>query len=95
MTLAYAAPEVFRDEVTRWTDQYSLAVTYYRLRVGRLPFKDNLGPMEMMQAHTTGALDFSAVPEPERTVLNKACALEPPKRFDCCGEFVAALEDCQ
>jgi serine/threonine protein kinase len=95
MTLAYAAPEVFRDEVTRWTDQYSLAVTYYRLRVGRLPFKDNLGPIEMMQAHTTGALDFSAVPEPEQTVLKKACALESPKRFDCCGEFVAALEDCQ
>ena len=31
LTPAYAAPEMFTNLVTRWSDQYSLAVTYYRL----------------------------------------------------------------
>ena len=34
----YVAPEVLEGHVARWTDQYSLAVTYYHLRTGRLPF---------------------------------------------------------
>jgi serine/threonine protein kinase len=91
MTLAYAAPEMFRNQVTRWTDQYSLAVTYYRLRVGRLPFEDGLGPIQMMQAHATGALDFAGVPEPEQAVLRRACALEPEARYGSSVEFIRAL----
>src|SRR5215207_7195824 len=37
LTMAYAAPELFAHRVTRRTDQYSLALTYYRLRTGKLP----------------------------------------------------------
>ncbi|HEY1380234.1 MAG TPA: protein kinase [Gemmataceae bacterium] len=92
MTLAYAAPELFANTVTRWTDQYSLALTYYRLRTGKLPFADGLGPMQIMQAHANGTLDFAAVPTAERAVLKRACAVEPDRRFPSCGEFVAALQ---
>jgi serine/threonine protein kinase len=91
MTLAYAAPELFANKATRWTDQYALAVTYYRLRTGKLPFADGLGPVQMMQAHATGTLDFAAVSRAERAVLKRACAVEPDRRFPSCGEFVAAL----
>src|SRR5262249_29603533 len=38
MSPAYAALEFFKGQVTRWSDQYSLAVTYCQLRGGRLPF---------------------------------------------------------
>jgi serine/threonine protein kinase len=92
MTLAYAAPEMFRNTVTRYTDQYSLAVTYYRLRVGKLPFEEGLGPIQMMQAHASGTLDFSGVPDEEQAVLRRACAVKPEERFNRCLEFVEALE---
>src|SRR5262249_6783134 len=36
LTLAYAAPEMFENKVTQWTDQYCLALTYYHLRTGTL-----------------------------------------------------------
>ncbi len=36
--MAYAAPEVFRGQRSRWTDQYALAVSYCEVRGGRLPF---------------------------------------------------------
>jgi serine/threonine protein kinase len=91
MTLAYAAPELFRNKVTRWTDQYSLALTYYRLRIGRLPFEDGMGPIQMMQAHASGTLDFSGIGDGEQTVLRRACSVESEARFGSCVEFVEAL----
>jgi serine/threonine protein kinase len=91
MTLAYAAPEMFRNKVTRWTDQYSLALTYYRLRVGRLPFEDGLGPIQLMQAHAAGALDFAGVGDGEQVVLKRATALDPEARYGSCTEFAEAL----
>jgi serine/threonine protein kinase len=91
MTLAYAAPELFANKATRWTDQYSLALTYYRLRTGKLPYADGSGPIQIMRAHATGTLDFAAVPTAEQAVLKRACAIEPDQRFPSCGEFVAAL----
>src|SRR5947209_7131850 len=39
MTLAYAAPEFFRGSTTAQSDQYSLGITYYELRTGKLPFE--------------------------------------------------------
>src|SRR5205085_7438564 len=36
MTPSYAAPEVFGSKVTSWSDQYSLALTYYTLRTGKM-----------------------------------------------------------
>src|SRR5262249_55514212 len=48
-TLAYTAPECFRGELTQQSDQYSLAVTYYHLRRGRLLFEGNQA--EIMYAH--------------------------------------------
>lgn len=92
ITLAYAAPERFTNRVTRSTDQYALAVTYYRLRTGKLPFADGSGPIEIMRAHAAGKLDFAAVSKAERAVLKRACAVEPDGRFASCGDFVAALQ---
>jgi serine/threonine protein kinase len=91
MTLAYAAPEMFKNTVSRATDQYSLAVTYYRLRVGRLPFEDGLGPIQMMQAHADGRLEFNGIAEAEQAVLRRACTVDPQGRFGSCMEFADAL----
>ncbi len=91
LTAAYAAPELFRNTVTKWTDQYSLALTYYKLRTGRWPFPADSGPFQIMQAHAEGRLDFSDVPEEERRVLAKATAVEPAARYGSCQEMVDEL----
>ncbi|HEY1378487.1 MAG TPA: serine/threonine-protein kinase, partial [Gemmataceae bacterium] len=41
-TLDFAAPEVYRGQLSDRTDQYALAVTYCLLRGGRLPFHNTL-----------------------------------------------------
>ncbi|MFO0852130.1 MAG: protein kinase [Gemmataceae bacterium] len=86
-TAAYAAPELINNEPGEWTDQYCLAITYYELRTGTLPFPEH----RALQAHLLGVLDFDGVSEPEREVLKRATAMQPDKRFPTCTEFVEAL----
>ena len=38
MTPTYAAPEMFDDEPSAHSDQYSLAIVYQEMLVGTLPF---------------------------------------------------------
>lgn len=92
LTLAYAAPELFDNRVTRWTDQYALALTYYRLRTGNFPFPNDFGPRQMMLAHTEGRLEFAGIRPEEERVLRKATSLDPQGRYPNCMTFVESLE---
>jgi serine/threonine protein kinase len=92
LTAAYAAPEMFKGNVTRWTDQYCLAISYYRLRTGRLPFDPNQPLYTMMLVHTEGRLDFGLLGQAEQSVLHRATELDPEKRYTTCAEMVRALE---
>src|SRR5262249_51649817 len=80
------APEVLEDRVTEWTEQYSLAVNYYQLRTGRLPFGS-------AYARVFGAPDLSALPEQEREVVARALAKQPEERWPSCREFVRRLKE--
>jgi serine/threonine protein kinase len=90
---AYTAPELTANRPGPGTDQYSLAVTYYELRTGRLPFPDGLSPVGVVMAHAAGRLDFTApgVTDGERQVLRWATARRPADRYPTCGEFVRQL----
>lgn len=90
-TIAYAAPECFRDGKPSFaTDQYSLAVTYYELKTGSLPY--DAGSMaQVSQAILQGQLDFSRVSLAEQQVLRRATALDPRKRFQTTTDMVEAL----
>ena len=90
---AYAAPEFFENRTTRWSDQYSLAVTYCQLRTGRLPHAGSLA--EMVLGHITGEPDLDALPEPEREVLRRALSRKPDRRWPNCRAFVEALRACE
>src|SRR5204863_10199087 len=92
LTLQYAAPEMFNSKVTRWSDQYSLAVTYYRLRTGQLPFPPGSKANDIIKAHVRGMLDLSRVAEAERGVMARATALKPEERYPNCLEMVEDLE---
>jgi serine/threonine protein kinase len=87
---AYMAPELIERRPSPWSDQYALAITYYELRTGHLPFR-NLEYMEVMDAHRKGQLDFSRVPAAEQKVLSRATAVKPQDRYPTSAEMVADL----
>ena len=88
-TREYAAPEVFTGTLTDWSDQYSLAITYYALRAGCFPFPPP--PKEMPRSYTRPAPDLCGVTEAERPALTRALAPSPANRFPTCREFMSAL----
>lgn len=93
-TLAYIAPEAARGEKpTPTTDQYSLAISYYELRTGKIPLDENSTVGSIIAAHISGDLDFSLVDAAEQKVLRKATSLKPDRRYSSNGEFVKALID--
>ena len=90
-TPAYAPPEVLHNEgYSRQVDQYSLAVTYYELRTGLLPF-DITTHASMLVAKSTGKLNLDALTPPERKVLSKALRRVPNERYGSCTEFINAI----
>ena len=86
-TVAYAPAELLNGEPSPQTDQYSLAITYFELRTGKLPFDEK----RAMLAHITGNLDLSELPEDERAVIKKATSMQPAKRYGSCKEMVEDL----
>lgn len=92
MSPAYSAPEFSQGKTTRWSDQYSLAVSYCQLRGNRLPFAGNLA--QMLAGHLSLPPDLSMIPhEQERQAVARALAKVPEKRWPTCRHFVEALLD--
>jgi formylglycine-generating enzyme required for sulfatase activity/serine/threonine protein kinase len=94
-TPAYMAPECIRENrLSHATDQYSLAITYFELRTGALPFGDGWSFTQVMDAHLQSKLDFSKLGNSERAVIRKATSIEPTDRFGSTSELVTALCEC-
>ena len=90
-TIAYAAPECLQTgEPSPASDQYSLAITYYELRTGQLPYHDTAYGA-VLAAATSGKLDLSAASEAEQAVLRRATSLDPALRFPSASEMVRGL----
>jgi serine/threonine protein kinase len=91
MTPYYGAPEVHSKKLTLWTDQYSLAVTYYHLRTGRLPLDTSLSYPEQIIRLGRAELDLDALADAERNVIARSTQLESSERFPTCSEMVEEL----
>ncbi len=89
MTPAYAAPEFFNGQASRWSDQYSLAVTYCQLRGGQLPFEGDLACL--LAGHLLNAPNLEMLPAAERPAVERALAKKPEERWPDCAAFVEAL----
>src|SRR5262249_52112445 len=86
------APEMFTSVVTSWSDQYCLALTYFKLRTGASPFPPASKPNDIIKCHVHGKLDLSRLPEGERTALARATAVKPESRFPNWVGLVQELE---
>ena len=91
-TIAYVAPELLEGKPSGATDQYCLAISYYELRTGSLPY-DQETSSAVMKAVIDGALNFSKLPEAEQAVVRRATAKDPKDRFPSAVEMVAALRE--
>jgi serine/threonine protein kinase/tetratricopeptide (TPR) repeat protein len=90
-TVAYAAPECLIDgKPSPSTDQYSLAITYFELRMGTLPYGSETFA-GVTEAVIKGKLDLSKLPDTEQAVVRRATSREPQKRYSSAVVMVQAL----
>jgi serine/threonine protein kinase len=90
-TPRYMAPEVWNRHVGPFSDQYSLAMAFGELRLGR-PLLKATNMMELMQELQVGVQDLEPLPEQEQQVLRRALDKDPKNRYPHCLEFIAELE---
>jgi serine/threonine protein kinase len=89
-TPRYMAPEVWRCRLSPHSDQYSLAVSYAELRLGR-PVVSANDMVGLMLAHLEGKPDLEPLRAAEQYVLRQALAKDPGQRFPSCRQFAQAL----
>ncbi|MEY4566924.1 MAG: Serine/threonine-protein kinase PknF [Planctomycetota bacterium] len=91
LTPCYAAPEIFDGRAGRHSDQYSLAIVYYELLTGKLPFNGStMAKLASQHLYSEPCLD--AVSEQQRIVLARALAKEASYRYPTCSEFIEHLQ---
>jgi serine/threonine protein kinase/formylglycine-generating enzyme required for sulfatase activity len=91
-TPSFMAPEVWEDKVSKHSDQWSLAVAYAELRLGRQLFKSS-NLIRLSREIRRGPPDLSPLPAAEQKVLRKALHVNPSRRHGSCRKFVEALEE--
>jgi serine/threonine protein kinase len=90
VTPVYAAPETFDGWLSRYSDQYSLAIVYQEILTGQRPFTGSTMRQLVLQ-HLQASPDLTSLPIADRTVVGRALNKNPDERFPTCVEFVKAL----
>lgn len=88
-TREYAAPEIFAGHYTDFSDQFSLAVTYYALRTGTLPFPAPPNPLP--KNYIRPAPDLGYVSDAEVPPLLRALSPTPQDRYPTCRDFMTDI----
>ena len=88
----YMAPEVWRQQVSKHSDQYSLAATYVEMRLGRRLFPGK-SPFDVAEHHMRSVPNLEPLPVAEQAVLRQALAKDPEQRFPSCVAFAKALQE--
>lgn len=91
VTPVYAAPETFEGWVSRFSDQYSLAIVFQELLTGFRPF-NGANTRQLLMQHINGTPDLSSLPINDRAVIGRALAKKPDDRWPSCTELVRALK---
>jgi serine/threonine protein kinase len=90
----YAAPELLElgGKVTDRSDQYSLAMTYVKLRTGKLPFDESQSSFRVIEEQLKGRLNLEKLLPAEREIILKATSRKPEDRYPSCVAFIEALD---
>ena len=89
---AYAACEFFDGRVSRYSDQYSLAIVYAEMLTGVRPFPGTT-TVQLALQHTTGRPMLDPLPYHDRAIIARALSKDPNERFPSCDHLVRALVD--
>ncbi|MGL4423456.1 MAG: serine/threonine-protein kinase, partial [Gemmataceae bacterium] len=90
VTPVYAAPETFEGFVSRYTDQYSLAIVFQELLCGTRPFNGSNTKQLLMQ-HLNGTPDVESLPFSDQPIVMRGLAKKPEHRYPSCTDMVKAL----
>jgi hypothetical protein len=90
VTPVYAPPEAFDARVSRYSDQYSLAIVYQELLTGVRPFPGTTA-LQLAAQHTTSPPMLAPLPPHDRPVIGRSLAKVPEQRFASCRELVESL----
>ncbi len=90
VTPVYAAPETFDQWVSRFSDQYSLAIVYQEMLTGKRPFPGN-NVRQLVLQHLQGTPDLTSLAPGERPVIGRALAKNPNERHPTCADMIHAL----
>src|SRR5277367_4078526 len=71
VTPVYAAPETFEGKVSRFSDQYSLAIVYQELLTGQRPYSGTTLRQLVMQ-HCQGTPDLKSLPKDDQPIILRA-----------------------
>ena len=93
LTTTYSAPEFFKGAMAATSDQYSLAISYCKIRGGRVPFVGN--STEVMAGHCGAKPDLSMLPKSEQFAVSKALSKKPESRWKSCTEFIQEIKNPQ
>jgi serine/threonine protein kinase len=90
MSPMYAAPETFRGDMSRQSDQYSLGIVYMELITGQRPFSGR-NIRQLALQHMSEEPDLRPLPESDRAIVLRCLSKDPAKRYPSCTAFVRAL----
>jgi serine/threonine protein kinase len=91
VTPVYAAPETFDGWVSRYCDQYSLAIVYQELLTGQRPFNGN-NVRQLILQHLQTPPNVTPLPPNDRPAIARALSKTPGDRFLTCRALVEALK---
>ena len=90
LTPVYAAPETFDGKVSRFTDQYSLAIVYQELLTGQRPF-NGTNVRQLVMQHISAQPNVTPLPPGDQAPVTRALAKQPNDRHATCRDFVLLL----
>src|SRR5262249_19620772 len=76
--------------LTRYSDQYSLAIVFQELLTGQRPFQGN-NVRQLILQHLQGVPNVSPLPEADRPHVARALSKVPQERCPTCKDLVDAL----
>jgi len=91
VTPVYAAPETFEGWISRFSDQYSLAIVFQELLTGNRPF-NGTNTRQLLMQHMNGTPDLSSLSESDAAIIGRSLSKKPDDRYPLCADLVRALK---